>query len=255
MAEADPRGRVVAAATDGACSGNPGPGGWGALIRFEDGSVEEFGGADAATTNNRMELQAALAMLERLAQLPRHPDLTLRTDSKYLIDGLGSWMAGWKRKGWKTAAGKPVLNQDLWQALDRARLSDVPLTYVKGHSGDQDNDRVDRIAVAFSKGTSPKLGQASQPSASESCEAADPPKSAGEDPAPEALQHLLTRLELADRLAAGGYALSLVELAQLVEQPLTSLAGRQQAWSWRDWLVEPLEGDRWRLRRAEAGSR
>ena len=105
------------------------------MIRFEDGSVEEFGGADPATTNNRMELQAALAMLERLAELPRHPDLTLRTDSKYLIDGLGSWMAGWKRKGWKTAAGKPVLNQDLWQSLDAARLSDVPLTYVKGHSG------------------------------------------------------------------------------------------------------------------------
>ena len=136
MADSDRRGRVVAAATDGACSGNPGPGGWGALIRFEDGSVEEFGGSDPATTNNRMELQAALALLARLAELPRHPDLTLRTDSKYLIDGLGSWMAGWKRKGWKTAAGKPVLNQDLWQALDAARLPDVPLTYVKGHSGD-----------------------------------------------------------------------------------------------------------------------
>ena len=159
MVKADGRGRVVAAATDGACSGNPGPGGWGALIRFEDGSVEEFGGADPATTNNRMELQAALAMLERLAELPRHPDLVLRTDSKYLIDGLGSWMAGWKRKGWKTAAGKPVLNQDLWQALDQARLADVPLRYVKGHSGDPDNDRVDQIAVAYSKGTAPRLKQ------------------------------------------------------------------------------------------------
>ena len=157
MAESDRRGRVVAAATDGACSGNPGPGGWGALIRFEDGSVEEFGGSDPATTNNRMELQAALSLLERLAELPRHPDLTLRTDSKYLIDGLGSWMAGWKRKGWKTAAGKPVLNQDLWQALDAARLPDVPLTYVKGHSGDPDNDRVDAIAVAYSKGGTPPL--------------------------------------------------------------------------------------------------
>ena len=162
MAKADGRGRVVAAATDGACSGNPGPGGWGALIRFEDGSVEEFGGADSATTNNRMELQAALAMLERLAELPRHPDLVLRTDSKYLIDGLGSWMAGWKRKGWKTAAGKPVLNQDLWQALDQARLADVPLRYVKGHSGDPDNDRVDQIAVAYSKGTAPRLKQGSR---------------------------------------------------------------------------------------------
>ena len=255
MAEADQRGRVVAAATDGACSGNPGPGGWAALIRFEDGSVEEFGGADAATTNNRMELQAALAMLERLAELPRHPDLTLRTDSKYLIDGLGSWMAGWKRKGWKTAAGKPVLNQDLWQALDRARLTDVPLTYVKGHSGDPDNERVDQIAVAFSKGMAPGLGQAAQSATSRAANTADLPQLTGDDPAPASLQELLTRLELADRLAAGGYALTLVELAQLVEQPLTRLAERQQAWSWRDWLVEPVEGDCWRLRRDEAGSR
>ena len=108
----DGRGRVVAAATDGACSDNPGPGGWGAMLRFEDGSVEEFGGHEPDTTNNRMELQAALAVLQRLKELPRHPDLTLRTDSKYLIDGLGSWIKGWKRKGWKTA-GKPVLNQDL----------------------------------------------------------------------------------------------------------------------------------------------
>jgi len=240
MADGDRRGRVVAAATDGACSGNPGPGGWGALIRFEDGSVEEFGGSDPATTNNRMELQAALALLERLAELPRHPDLTLRTDSKYLIDGLGSWMAGWKRKGWKTAAGKPVLNQDLWQALDAARLSDVPLTYVKGHSGDPDNDRVDAIAVAYSKGGPLPLRAA----------ATQPP-----DPAPDSLRTLLTRLELADRLASGGYTLTAVELAQLVEQPLATLLERQQPWRWRDWMVESIEGDRWRLRRAEAGSR
>ncbi|MEC8096054.1 MAG: ribonuclease H [Cyanobacteriota bacterium] len=255
MAKADGRGRVVAAATDGACSGNPGPGGWGALIRFEDGSVEEFGGADPATTNNRMELQAALEMLERLAELPRHPDLVLRTDSKYLIDGLSSWMPGWKRKGWKTAAGKPVLNQDLWQALDQARLADVPLRYVKGHSGDPDNDRVDQIAVAYSKGTAPRLKRGSQ---STPVKAVDPtavdPTSANA-PAPAALQQLLTRLELADRLAEGGFALSTVELAQLVEQPLTRLAERQDSWRWRDWLVEPMDGDRWRLRRAEAGSR
>ena len=194
-------------------------------------------------------------MLEKLAALPRHPDLTLRTDSKYLIDGLGSWMAGWKRKGWKTAAGKPVLNQDLWQSLDAARLSDVPLTYVKGHSGDPDNDRVDQIAVAFSKGTPPRLGRASQAAPSKLGRTADGPQTWRDDLAPESLQQLLTRLELADRLAAGGYALSLVELAQLVEQPLTRLAERQQAWRWRDWLVEPVEGDCWRLRRAEARSR
>ena len=243
----DGRGRVVAAATDGACSGNPGPGGWGALIRFEDGSVEEFGGADPDTTNNRMELQAALATLQRLAELPLHPDLTLRTDSKYLIDGLGSWMAGWKRKGWRTAAGKPVLNQDLWQALDQARLADVPLSYVKGHSGDPDNDRVDQIAVAYSKGR-----KQTHPSS-----AAQRPAAEGKtlvDSAPVSLQKLLSRMELADRLASGGYALSAVELAQLVEQPLNRLSERQGSWRWRDWMVEPLENDRWRLRRDPAGS-
>ena len=225
------------------------------MIRFEDGSVEEFGGAAPATTNNRMELQAALAMLERLAELPRHPDLVLRTDSKYLIDGLGSWMAGWKRKGWKTAAGKPVLNQDLWQALDQARLADVPLRYVKGHSGDPDNDRVDQIAVAYSKGTAPRLkqGRRSTPVKTVDTASVDPPSA--DAPAPAALQQLLTRLELADRLAEGGFGLSAVELAQLVEQPLTRLAERQDTWRWRDWLVEPTDGDRWRLRRAEAGSR
>lgn len=238
---ADGRGRVVAAATDGACSGNPGPGGWGALLRFEDGSVEEFGGHDPSTTNNRMELQAALELLKRLKDLPRHPDLTLRTDSKYLIDGLGSWMQGWKRRGWKTAAGKPVLNQDLWLALDQARLRDVPLTYVKGHSGDPDNDRVDRIAVSYSRGLGLDLDlQKTSDDADES--------------APAPLRDLLTRLELADRLAAGGFTLQLTELAQLVEQPMRQLEQRTEPWIWRDWLVEPLQGQRWRLQRREAGS-
>jgi len=236
---ADGRGRVVAAATDGACSGNPGPGGWGALLRFEDGSVEEFGGHDPSTTNNRMELQAALGLRKRVKDLPRHPDLTLRTDSKYLIDGLGSWMQGWKRRGWKTAAGKPVLNQDLWLALDQARLRDVPLTYVKGHSGDPDNDRVDRIAVSFSRGLGPELQTTSEDA---------------DELAPAPLQALLSRLELADRLAAGGFSLQVTELAQLVEQPMRQLEQRKEPWIWRDWLVEPLQGQRWRLQRREAGS-
>ncbi|QNI92909.1 ribonuclease HI [Synechococcus sp. BOUM118] len=244
---AEERGRVVAAATDGACSGNPGPGGWGALLRFEDGSVEEFGGHDPATTNNRMELQAALELLQRLKQLPRHPDLTIRTDSKYLIDGLGSWMKGWKRKGWKTAAGKPVLNQDLWKALDAARLDDVPLAYVKGHSGDPDNDRVDRIAVAFSQGRSLDLGQ---PAVESDVAAVD----VDADPAPQPLVQLLNRLELADRLADGGFSLSLVELAQLVELPLKQLEQRRESWSWRDWRVQPDKEGRWTLQRREAGS-
>lgn len=254
--------RVVAAACDGACSGNPGPGGWGALLRFEDGSMIELGGADPATTNNRMELTAALAVLERLRELPRHPDLRLRTDSRYLIDGLQRWMAGWKRKGWRTASGSPVLNKDLWEALDRARLADVPLVHVRGHSGDPDNDRCDVIAVAFSRGGRPSLAGraaagaaplvASVPPPAASAPAAGDPLAAGtpaDDPAPPALTALLSRLELADRLADGGFTLSAAELAQLVDLPLARLAERPGDWVWRDWHVRSLDQCRWRLER------
>jgi ribonuclease HI len=244
--------RVVAAACDGACSGNPGPGGWGALLRFEDGTVRELGGADGATTNNRMELTAALALMEALRALPRHPELVIRTDSRYLIDGLQRWIQGWKRKGWRTASGGPVLNRDLWEQLDRARLNDVPLRHVKGHSGDPDNDRCDAIAVAFARGQRPRLADRSSASAS-AVPAPATPDPATADPAPPELQRLLSRLELADRLAAGGHGLSLVELAQLVQQPLSRLEPRSGPWTWRDWQVEPLADGRWRLRRGTSG--
>ena len=145
-----------------------------------------------------------------------------------------------------TQAGKPVLNQDLWKALDAARLDDVPLRYVKGHSGDPDNERVDRIAVAFSQGRAPDLASGStQP---------EPASQPTFEPAPQPLLELLSRLELADRLAQGGYALSLVELAQLVEQPLKQLETRTEPWFWRDWSVVPQREGRWTLQRREAGS-
>jgi ribonuclease HI len=263
--------RVVAAACDGACSGNPGPGGWGALLRFSDGSVREMGGADRSTTNNRMELTAALALLEALADLPHGGDLAIRTDSRYLIDGFSKWMAGWKRKGWRTASGGAVLNRDLWEALDRARLPGVRLEHVRGHSGDPDNERCDEIAVAFSRGRRPPLAEGEQvqqlqivaevpapagvsDSTAASAVVAPVPAAALEDPAPPALQQLLSRLELADRLAAGAYGLSLVELAQLVEMPMATLQRRQEPWAWRDWTVIPLAEGRWRLERAAAGS-
>jgi len=223
------------------------------LLRFSDGSVHEFGAAEANTTNNRMELTAALTLLEKLAVLPRDPSLTIRTDSKYLIDGFSKWINGWKRKGWRTASGSPVLNRDLWEALDAARISGLPFTYVKGHSGDPDNDRCDAIAVAFSKGRVPQLAQgrvAAPPAAAPPAAATPAPEAA----APPALQQLLTRLELADRLADGGYGLSLLELAQLVEQPLKALEARDGPWRWRDWLVVPAAEGRWRLTRDASGS-
>ena len=243
--------KVVAAACDGACSGNPGPGGWGALLRYEDGSVQELGGADKATTNNRMELTAALALLECLKEMPRDPALVIRTDSRYLIDGFEKWLPGWKRKGWRTASGGAVLNRDLWEQLDRARLAGLRLQHVRGHSGDPDNDRCDAIAVAFSRGQLPALA-AGDPAVNPATTAttANPEP----DAAPPALQQLLSRLELADRLATGGYTLTAVELARLVELPLRGLEGRSDAWIWRDWRVCPAGEGRWRLeRQADAG--
>ncbi|MEY4430741.1 MAG: hypothetical protein RLZZ533_677 [Cyanobacteriota bacterium] len=242
---------VVAAACDGACSGNPGPGGWGCLLRFADGRVQEWGGAEPDTTNNRMELTAALTLLQQLQSLPRHPDLAIRTDSKYLIDGFSRWITGWKRKGWRTASGSPVLNRDLWEALDAARIPNLPLAYVKGHSGDPDNDRCDVIAVAFSKGQHPALATGDLPAELPAAPAAPPP---GQEPAPKPLLQLLSRLELADHLAAGGYGLSLIELAQLVELPLATLEQRSGTWRWRDWSVLPAGEGRWRLEREASGS-
>ena len=259
----DQPGRVVGAACDGACSGNPGPGGWGALLRFEDGSVRELGASDPATTNNRMELSAALALLELLKDLPRRQEMVIRTDSRYLIDGMDKWLPGWKRRSWRTASGGPVLNRDLWERLDQARLAGVGFQHVRGHSGDPDNDRCDAIAVAFSRGQRPLLAREGQgrtkaapaPAPAPAQVPAQVPEPAGaeaDDPAPPALNQLLSRLELADRLAQGGYTLTLVELAQLVELPLKTLESRAAVWSWRDWLVESCGDGRWRLRR-EAG--
>jgi ribonuclease HI len=261
--------QVVAAACDGACSGNPGPGGWGALLRFSDGSVHELGGAEGTSTNNRMELTAALALLRALRELPRHPGLVIRTDSRYLIDGLQKWLPGWKRKGWRTASGGAVLNRDLWEQLDGSRIRGLELQHVRGHSGDPDNDRCDAIAVAFSRGQSPQLEvgerlisaglMADRPPAplpsSQPAEAlqSDLRLAAPSDPAPPALGRLLERLEVADRLARGGYAINLVELAQLVDLPLRQLESRSSAWTWRDWLVQPLGDGRWRLDRGAGG--
>lgn len=129
--------------TDGACSGNPGPGGWGAWMRYADKQRDLCGG-EAATTNNRMEMRAAI---EALDALKRSCAVDLYTDSTYLRQGVTQWMANWKRKNWRTAAGKPVKNQDLWQALDVAAAKhEVTWHWVKGHSGDVGNERADELA-------------------------------------------------------------------------------------------------------------
>jgi len=136
--------------TDGACSGNPGPGGWGVLMRAMDGETvvkeRELKGGEADTTNNRMELMAAISALEALT---RDTSLTITTDSAYVKNGVTTWIHGWKRNGWKTAGRKPVKNVDLWQRLDLAQQShDVTWKWIKGHAGHAENEHADELARA-----------------------------------------------------------------------------------------------------------
>ena len=134
---------VIEIFTDGACSGNPGPGGWGVLMRWRDHEKELFGG-ETQTTNNRMELMAAIQGIEAVSRPAR---LRLVTDSVYVKDGITKWIHGWKRNGWKTAAKKPVKNEDLWRRLDAALAThDVEWQWVKGHAGHAENERADELA-------------------------------------------------------------------------------------------------------------
>jgi ribonuclease HI len=129
--------------TDGACRGNPGPGGWGALL-IAGKSRRELSGAETGTTNNRMELTA---VIQALAALKRPVEVTLYTDSKYVCNGIEEWLPQWKARGWRTADRKPVKNQDLWEALDAARGAHrIHWRWVKGHSGNEGNERVDQLA-------------------------------------------------------------------------------------------------------------
>jgi len=134
---------IVDVYTDGACKGNPGPGGWGVLLRWNAHEKELFGG-EPNTTNNRMELRA---VIEALAALKRDSSVRLHTDSKYVLDGITTWIHNWKKRGWKTAGKKPVKNVDLWQQLDAlARQYTITWVWVKGHSGHDGNERADELA-------------------------------------------------------------------------------------------------------------
>ncbi|MGO9419171.1 ribonuclease HI [Roseiarcus sp.] len=129
--------------TDGACSGNPGPGGWGAVLRYGE-REKELKGGEALTTNNRMELTAAIEALESLT---RPCVVSLHTDSQYVRGGITGWLEGWKRNGWRTSERKPVKNEDLWRRLDAAAAKhDVDWLWVRGHAGDPDNERADVLA-------------------------------------------------------------------------------------------------------------
>jgi ribonuclease HI len=135
--------KTVEIFTDGACSGNPGPGGWGAILRY-NGKVRELSGGEALTTNNRMELTAAIQALSALKEPCK---VELYTDSNYVRDGISGWIEGWKRNGWRTSDRKPVKNAELWQALDEARRRhQVTWHWVRGHSGHPENERADELA-------------------------------------------------------------------------------------------------------------
>lgn len=177
--------------TDGACSGNPGPGGWGSILISPLGKVMELGGSESKTTNNRMELVATLEALLALSRVKTlsTKEISLYTDSKYIINGITGWIFGWKRNGWKTADGKDVSNRDLWEKILTVVNENnfkVDWLYVPGHMGFPGNERCDEIAVAFSQGDVPSLYQGSKkdysvdvdhlPSSSASTESAKPKK-------------------------------------------------------------------------------
>jgi ribonuclease HI len=146
--------------TDGACTGNPGPGGWGSIVALPDGTVRELGGSERATTNNRMEMTAAIEALSILST-PAPQPILLYTDSTYLIRGITQWIWGWRSRGWKNAEGKDVANRDLWEDLAHQITRLTPATvdwkYVRGHAGFPGNERCDEIAVRFSLGKSVDL--------------------------------------------------------------------------------------------------
>lgn len=141
--------KIISIHTDGACSKNPGPGGWGVVVHFSDGSTKELGGGQRETTNNQMELQGAIAALEFLATHKQSTPVDLYTDSKYVLDGITKWIKGWKKNGWQTKDNKPVKNQEFWQQLDPLNTSNIRWHWVEGHSGDPDNERCDAIARSY----------------------------------------------------------------------------------------------------------
>ncbi|MFN7728927.1 MAG: ribonuclease HI [Bdellovibrio sp.] len=146
--------KIISIYTDGACSGNPGPGGWGAIVIFPEGFVRELGGKDAPVTNNQMELMGAISALSFIKD--RDGDVVLFTDSTYVIRGITQWVWGWKKRGWKNAAGEEVSNRDLWERLHHLVLarkgSKIEWQYIRGHTGNPGNERCDEIAANLTKG-------------------------------------------------------------------------------------------------------
>ena len=232
---------AIEAATDGACSGNPGPGGWGGLIIFDDKSELEIGGSEQNTTNNRMELTAAIKTLEKLKTYKLKDNFKLRTDSKYVIEGYTKWIINWKRNGWKTSSGKSVQNLDLWQKIDQLRINGLVMEYVKGHSGDKQNDRVDKIATNYSKGIS----------LINNLKVSESSVNFFEKNAPLEIQELFSRNELIQKFADKKYLLSSLELSRLLGEENYSKIKQYLTFEWRNWRLIPKDKKYWIIEKKE----
>ena len=233
---------AIEAATDGACSGNPGPGGWGGLIIFDDKSELEIGGSEQNTTNNRMELTAAIKTLEKLKTYKLKENFKLRTDSKYVIEGYTKWITNWKRNGWKTSSGKSVQNLDLWQKIDQLRINGLIMEYVKGHSGDKQNDRVDKIATNYSKGIS-IINNSKESESSVDFFDKD---------APLEIQELYSRNELIQKFANKKYLLSSTELTNLLGEENDLKIKQYLLFEWRNWRLIPKGAKYWIIEKKES---
>ncbi len=226
---------AIEAATDGACSGNPGPGGWGGLIIFDDNSEIEIGGSEENTTNNRMELTAAIKTLEKLKTFQLKENFKLRTDSKYVIEGYTKWIINWKKNGWKTSAGKSVQNLDLWQKIDDLRIKGLVMEFVKGHSGDKQNERVDLIATSYSKGI-PLVSEVKK-----SFKAIDFSKKKELNE----IQKLFSKNELLEKFAKKKYFLNSSELNELLGEESYILLQKYELFEWRNWRFIPKNQKYW----------
>ena len=233
---------AIEAATDGACSGNPGPGGWGGLIIFDDKSELEIGGSEQNTTNNRMELTAAIKTLEKLKTYKLKENFKLRTDSKYVIEGYTKWIINWKSNGWKTSSGKSVQNLDLWQKIDQLRINGLVMEYVKGHSCDKQNDRVDKIATNYSKGISTRENLKEEKSSIDFFE---------KNATPE-IQELFSRNELIQKFAEKKYLLTSIELSNLLGKENHLKIKQYLLFEWRNWRLIPKDKKYWIIEKKES---
>ena len=233
---------AIEAATDGACSGNPGPGGWGGLIMFNDNSELEIGGSEENTTNNRMELTAAIKTLEKLKNYQLKENFKLRTDSKYVIEGYTKWIINWKRNGWKTSSGKSVQNLDLWQQIDNLRINGLEMEYVKGHSGDKQNDRVDLIATSYSKGIA-IVKNLKELNSSENFL---------EKKASKELNQLFSKNEILQKFAEKKYLLTSSEVNELIGEENNFHINQYKLFEWRNWRVVPKDKKYWIIEKKES---